>query len=532
MSPAPSRTAPRPSEPRTGTDWLRLGEDWLGRVGVLLLLLGLAFFYRYAIERGWITPELRVAFGLVVGGTLLVLGLGRLRRRPLYSQVLLGGGVAVLYLTGWAAQVLYGLVPWILGFSWMATVTVLALALAERREHQVLAVIGAAGGLATPFLLEAPTESVSGLVVYGALVLAWSGLLQLRRGWGVLLSVNVVGGMSVMGLAAAEAGGVAVWIAQTGIVVAWVVGCGFPYLQGFLHLRDAGRWPPPPAPVWRRTGSEVAWSRRSAVLWLLGVGASSLAALLTVGLWDLGRMGAGFVFLGAAGVLLGGSRMLEPHGRVSGPALGSGAALLLVGTALAVGPRWMALPLAVEAAGLLWIAGTKGMPLLGGLAHGVFALLAIDYVGHLGVPAEAVLSPYAVAVLGAMAVGGGTAALVLRPGPGVRVYFLGSYVAFLAWLAWRLAPLPGGQGVASGAWGLCAVLLLGAGAATGRRSFRLSGLATLAAVAVKLLLVDLSALDAGVRILLFLGFGVLFLVLGYVFKGRDEEVEGPRASGA
>lgn len=527
--PAPGGSAaPHPPRPpdvvRSRTDWLRRGEDWVGRVGAVLLFLGLAFLYRYAVDRGWVTPGLRVGFGLLVGGTLLVLGLSRTRTRPRYSQVLLGGGVAVLYLTGWAAQALYGLVPWWLGFSWMVAVTVLALALAGSKGHQVLAVLGAGGGLATPLVLDSPPASVVGLVAYGTVILAWSGLLQLRRGWGVLLTVNVVGGLTLMGLAAGEAGGLQVWSAQWGLVWAWVVACAFPWAQGRLHVRRPDAWPPPPAPGARRVGDKAAWSRRSAVLWLLGVVASTVAVLFTANLWDLERGGIGIGFLVAAGVLLSASRMLEADVRLAGPALGSGAVLLFLGTALSMGREWMFFPLALEAAVLLRIASARRLPLLAALAHTVFGLLAVDFLGRLSSPAEGPITPYALGALGAMGVAAGTAVLVLRGNVERRVYLLASHAAFLAWLVWRLAPLPGGQGIASAAWGVSAVVLLGVGVATGRRSLRFAGLATLAAVALKLILVDLSTLDAGLRILIFLGFGGLFLVLGHLLKGGDADV--------
>lgn len=516
----PPRGAPKPR--RRGLDWVRLGEDWLGRVGVLLLLLGLAFLYRYAVDRGWITPWLRVGFGALVGVALLALGLYRTRSRPLYSQVLLGGSVAVLYLTGWAAQALYGLVPWTVGMSWMATVTVLALALAERREHQVLAVIGAAGGLATPFLLESPGVGAAGLVAYSVLVLGWGGLLQLRRGWGVLLSVNLVGGMAVMAAAAAAANGAVVWSVQFGIGVAWGVACVFPYLQGWLHLRHPSVWPAPPAPWSRRTGRDPSPPVSGGLLWLLGIGVSGVAVLLTAAAWGMGRVGVGVTFVGVAALHAVGWRLLRSHRDVARPALESGAVLLVLGTALAAGRPWLPLPLALEAAVFLWTASrTGGATSLEPLGHLVFVMLAYDYLAHLAGAGGGGSGPYAAGVLAAMAVAAACGALLVGTGVGRRAYSLGSLVGLLSWLAWQLTPLPGGQGLVTAAWALCAVVLLAVGMRARSVALRIAGLATLAAVTAKLLLVDLSALDRGLRILLFLGFGGLFLLLGFVFRGRD-----------
>jgi uncharacterized membrane protein len=515
-APARPQTA-APARLRTPTDWVKLGEDWLGRIGVLLLLLGLAFLYRYAIDRGWITPELRVAFGLLLGGGLLTLGLRRAQRRPLYSQVLLGGAVAVLYLTGWAAQVLYELVPWAAGFGFMGAVTVLAVGLAAQRRHQVLAVIGVAGGLATPFLLEGPPAAVTGLVAYTVLLLGASGLLQLRRGWGVLLTVNVVGGLAAVAAAAGAAEGLDRVSAQAGIVAAWVVACAVPYLQGWLHLRDPSARPAPP-------GSPRAINR--ALLWVLGVGVSATAVNLTTVAWDLGRAETGAVALGVAALALAGSRLMHPRVPVARPALEAGALLLVAGTALLAGPEWLPLPVALVAAGLLWFSQrAEDIRSLRILAHAAFALLGLHYLAQLGMPGEGVFTPYPLGVLGAMAVAAASARRWLEGRLGPQLYPLLSYISFLAWLAWQLTPLEGGHGLTSTAWGGCAIILLAVGARSGRLALRVAGLVTLGAVAGKLLLVDLSALDAGLRILLFLGFGAVFLVLGYLFKGGDARTE-------
>ena len=70
---------------------MALGYLWVARAGIALLALGLAFLYRFAVQRGLITPPMRVAFGLLLG---TVSG-DRLRR-----------GAAGLVLAGlWAADV-------------------------------------------------------------------------------------------------------------------------------------------------------------------------------------------------------------------------------------------------------------------------------------------------------------------------------------------------------------------------------------------------------------------------------------------
>jgi uncharacterized membrane protein len=49
-------------------------EFWLNRLGIGLLLLGVAFLFKYSIDQGWIVPEIRVGFGFGLGLVLLFLG--------------------------------------------------------------------------------------------------------------------------------------------------------------------------------------------------------------------------------------------------------------------------------------------------------------------------------------------------------------------------------------------------------------------------------------------------------------------------
>jgi uncharacterized membrane protein len=519
---------------RSASDWLRHGEDWVGRVGVVLLLLGLTFLYRYAVDRGWITPWLRVAFGLNLGVVLIVLGLYWRRIRPGYSQVLLGGGLAVLYLTGWAARMLFALVPWAAGFAFMAAITGLALLLAGRREHQLLALIGAIGGLLSPFLLGPGSESVSGLVAYAALVLAWAGWLQLRHGWGLLLVVNLVGGFQVMAFAVGHAEGTERWSVLAGTLFVWLVACGVPYLQGWLHTHPPTAGPVPPRlPIdLLMPGHDKPRSARRATLSLLGVAVSGLTVLLMAALWDLGRVPVGLAFLVFAVPFFLTSRWLGGSRDVGTPALQAGAVLLALGTAVSAGWVWQPVPLAVEAATFLWLARAPHRRSLAVLAHAVFAILALYFLGRVqGAFLSAPMPPagYQLGILAAMAIAAYAAVRFVPDLPAFRVYLYGSYAAFLAWVPWVLRPLPDGQGLSSVVWGVVALLLLAVGVRSGRLGIRMTGLATLGLLTFKLVLVDLAVLDSGLRILLFLAFGSVFLVLGFVLRGSDPAAMGKDA---
>jgi len=65
--PATSQLSATPSRPRF--DLIRDGEFWLNRSGIGLLLLGVAFLFKYSVDQGWLTPPVRVRFAAGVPST-------------------------------------------------------------------------------------------------------------------------------------------------------------------------------------------------------------------------------------------------------------------------------------------------------------------------------------------------------------------------------------------------------------------------------------------------------------------------------
>ena len=82
------------------------------KVGVLVSLVGVGLLLREAHRRGIIelTIEVRLAAAAAFGLVLLAVGWRQRRNRPIYGVSLQGGGVAVLYVTTYAAFVVYDVV--------------------------------------------------------------------------------------------------------------------------------------------------------------------------------------------------------------------------------------------------------------------------------------------------------------------------------------------------------------------------------------------------------------------------------------
>jgi uncharacterized membrane protein len=124
--------------------------------GLLLVLLGTAFFLELAFTRGWIGPPERILLGLI-GGSAIIAGSAQRLRGPwrYLAEGLVGLGGGILYLSIWASVALFPELHVARGaaFGAMIAVTAVLAALAAAYRSERVAILGLLGGLLTPFLL-------------------------------------------------------------------------------------------------------------------------------------------------------------------------------------------------------------------------------------------------------------------------------------------------------------------------------------------------------------------------------------------
>ena len=158
--PAPGRTAGRDqsSDPIAWLvnwikQWVTTGNAPV-KVGVLVSLVGVGLLLREAHQRGIIelTIEVRLTAAAVFGLVLLAVGWRQRRSRPIYGLSLQGGGIAVLYVTTYAAFAVYDVLPAVAAASAVVVITVGAGVLAVVQDSRVLAVLGIIGGFLAPVL--------------------------------------------------------------------------------------------------------------------------------------------------------------------------------------------------------------------------------------------------------------------------------------------------------------------------------------------------------------------------------------------
>jgi len=195
--PAATRPVPSPSRPVLET---KVGLTILNRVGVLTLVLGVAFFFKWAADNNWIGPAGRVLLG-IMGGFLTLFGgdfFWRKQQRT-FAQGLTGAGIAILYLSIYAAFGFYHLILQPFAFLLLFAVTAMAVALSLRYNGQAITILGLIAGYLTPLMLSSGQDHPWFLFSYILLVdLAATGLAK-KKDWHVLEPLSFAATVLIFG---------------------------------------------------------------------------------------------------------------------------------------------------------------------------------------------------------------------------------------------------------------------------------------------------------------------------------------------
>ena len=184
-TPPPLPEAPRPAE---NLETL-VGRKWVGWVAICLIFGATAYFLKYAFENRWIGELGRVTLGLAGGLAFVWLGHGRYRKGWRYlSQILIGGGVGILYLSVYGAFGYYHLIDQRWAFVFLAILVAEAQLAALGYGSPSISVMALVGGFLVPLLLSTGRDQYRVLFTYiGVLDLGVLGVVVARRwrwiGW-------------------------------------------------------------------------------------------------------------------------------------------------------------------------------------------------------------------------------------------------------------------------------------------------------------------------------------------------------------
>ncbi len=525
----------------------RSPEWWLSRLGIGFVILAVLLLYGYAIDKGWITPPVRILAGTLLGGVLFWIAT---RTAPLaastelrdlgFRELFFGGALAVWYVTAYAAAVWYQLIsiPSARLVFFVLAIVSTWIALQERRE--IFAFLAVATGFATPFILTAPMRSLAELSLYLGAMTAMGLTIYLMRGWPSIVWMTFVGfWLSIAGVTS-TGGRVSPAYGSLALTILLILAAAafvrVPPLRRQLLLLGSERYTPFPLSsgmirlmdgldslAGALGGGKSAPD--SLVLWLLPLLSPILAVDFLANIWPMAPKavwGLGLLLLGAAAFALV-RRGAHPDGEVTHVEVTAAVLWTVLGVErIATTPE--GIPLASAIATFVLISSPRFHAGARAVAKATIAIALMSIAGHELGFADVGLVHLRWVLSGIATVGcAGLIAQTLIEDPGENVQ--GMVLAMAAYLTglvvvWRALEPVWAPLVTTSYAVLGATLLVLSRRPGSNPLLKHLGGVTMLIVVARLLLVDLSSVETIWRVLVFLVCGAVFLYTGYRMQPR------------
>ena len=177
-----------------------IGENLFGKIGILVFVIGVGFFVKYAIDKDWINETLRTVLGFLTGSALLVVAERLQKKYRTFSSLLAGGAFAVFYLTVAIAFHFYHLFPQTVAFIILIAITLFMSILSVLYDRRELAIISLVGGFLAPFLVSTGNGNYLVLFTYMSILNLGMFGLSIYKKWGELPVIAFIFTYVVMGI--------------------------------------------------------------------------------------------------------------------------------------------------------------------------------------------------------------------------------------------------------------------------------------------------------------------------------------------
>ena len=150
--------------------WVK--EDWLLKLGELLLLIGFGWLTTYAFLNNWIGPMGRILIGIVAGVLLLSFGWIRMRKYVHQGSIFLVTGSTTILLTTFAAREFYGYFTPSSALGIMFLSTAFVALVSVKYNNKPLAIASLILASVAPLLTNSPSPDFVALFLYLLAVVA------------------------------------------------------------------------------------------------------------------------------------------------------------------------------------------------------------------------------------------------------------------------------------------------------------------------------------------------------------------------
>ncbi len=497
-----------------------IGGKIFTAVGGTAIVLGMVYFFKYAIEQGLLSETIRLIIGAMVG--FLALGLGEFFRKghKFYANLLTACGLLVLYITAYSSFNFYNLVDWIYAAVATTMVAILGIALSVRENSHPLAFFTHMGALLVPAFFEPLSDHPQVMFAYITLlngVMLW---ILSKKEWNSLAWITLlISQVTIYGSVGSLAN---VWLALPYAAIF------FMSILGAVFIRE-------------KIQKKPSDGLDEAMIFVNGLAsAGGISAVLNLA--EFGYPSLGFLAISAVYLLLA-----YASGSFKIAFLNTGVLLAVLGAfAQWGGGEELMLSLLVIAAlnNIILYKAKIGLTALKVL-NALILVLALFWIGENPVSQEVTLWSYPLWIALATALTGFLSAHVwMQKGKANVFEWWGGYVAHVLSHVVLLATFLGEWTLAvssmglesssqasieefgtSGILALYALILLAFGIGYKSKAYRIAFMVTMSVTIFKVFLIDTQVLETLYKFIAFFVLGVILLLVGYYYTHNEKKIK-------
>ena len=163
-APAAAPETVRPTLSDKFIEWMK--EDWLLKLGALLLLIGFGWLTTYAFLNNWIGPMGRIALGIIAGALFILFGYWRIKKYVTQGGIFLVLGSTIILMTIFAARTVYDFFTPFTALVIMFLSTAFVAFASVKYNNRALSLLSLILAAVAPLLTKSPVVNHVGLFAY------------------------------------------------------------------------------------------------------------------------------------------------------------------------------------------------------------------------------------------------------------------------------------------------------------------------------------------------------------------------------
>lgn len=169
-------------------DWVTpifdfLKQNALTIIGIFTLVLGIGYFVKYAIDKNWIGETARAGVGFLIGGGIMLIGYFLKKNYSVFSSIITGGGISILYFTTTIAFREYQLFSQNIAFAITCLITLLSILLSYYYKSEILIIFSLFGGFLAPLMISTGESNYPFLFTYLMVLNAGMLIIAFLKQW-------------------------------------------------------------------------------------------------------------------------------------------------------------------------------------------------------------------------------------------------------------------------------------------------------------------------------------------------------------